>query len=217
VKLVFVRHGETRSNAEGRLQGHNDTELSAAGRAQVEKLARRFQDEAFRPTHLYSSPLRRASQTAEILARAWVVETVLWDDLMEYDVGIVSGMTWDEIADTHPEIDRELEQSRQSAGIRGAEPLAQRRARAQRVVDALISRHAPGDVVLVATHGGILQHILAALMGADRTWGMSVPNTAVFEFSIDLARWATGGEVKLSASFWRINRFNDATHLDPAQ
>ena len=74
MRLVFVRHGETYANAEERLQGRDDTELSPAGRAQAEKLSLRFEDEGFNPTHVYSSPLRRAAHTAEILTRRWPLE-----------------------------------------------------------------------------------------------------------------------------------------------
>ena len=122
--------------------------------------------------------------------------------------------TWDEIAVTHPAIDRELEKSRQLAGVEGAESLADRRARGQRVVDAALGRHSEDDVVVLVTHGGILQQIFAALVGTDRTWGMSIHNTGVYEFDIDLERWGIDGESLLSTAFWRITRFNDASHLD---
>ena len=214
MKLVFVRHAETTANAEGRLQGHADYELSPAGWDQAAKLHERLEQEGLSPTHAYSSPLKRCAQTADVLSRSWPVDITYWDDLKEYDVGIVSGMTWDEIAVRHPHIDREIEDSRQLAGVEGAEPLADRRARGQRVVDALLGRHADGDVVVVVTHGGILQQILAALMGTDRTWGMSIHNTAVYDFDIDLERWGRDGDGLLSTAFWRINRFNDASHLD---
>jgi broad specificity phosphatase PhoE len=142
------------------------------------------------------------------------VDVSYWDDLKEYDVGIVSGMTWDEITVRYPHIDRELQTSRQLAGVEGAESLADRRARGQRVVDALLGGHAQGDVVVIVTHGGILQQVLAALMGTDRTWGVSVHNTAVYDFDIDLERWGINGEGLFNTAFWRIIRFNDASHLD---
>ena len=214
MRLVFVRHAETTANAEGRLQGHADYELSPTGWAQAAKLHEHLEREGFRPTHAYSSPLKRCAQTAGVLGRSWPVEVTYWDDLKEYDVGIVSGMTWGEIAVTYPRIDRKLEDTRQLAGVEGAESLANRKARGQRVVDAVLGRHADGDVVAIVTHGGILQQILAALMGTDRTWGMSIHNTAVYDFDIDLERWGMNGEGLLSTAFWRINRFNDASHLD---
>ena len=214
MRLVFVRHGETHANAGERLQGRDDTELSPTGRGQVEKLSSRLEDEGFSPTHVYSSPLRRAAQTADILTRPWPVVAEPWDDLMEHDIGVVSGMTWEEIFEKYPQLDREREASRGLEGVEGAEPLAQRRARAHRVVDAVLERHDNGDVVLLVTHGGILQHLLAELLGTARTWGSWTPNTALFEFTIDLDRWSMDGDTLLSTAFWRIERFKDTAHLD---
>ncbi|GFR52441.1 hypothetical protein Agub_g15015 [Astrephomene gubernaculifera] len=64
--FVLVRHGETDWNAETRLQGHQDPPLNAVGVEQAEELAMVLQREAFHA--MYSSDLRRASQTAEIIA-----------------------------------------------------------------------------------------------------------------------------------------------------
>ena len=88
-----------------------------------------------------------------------------------------------------------------------------RRARAERVIEQLLDRHANDEVVLIFSHGGILQHLLSALMGTRRTWGVSVRNTAVFEFTLDLERWASDGDDLHSPTWWRIERFNDASHL----
>ena len=73
--------------------------------------------------------------------------------------------------------------------------------------------HDAGDTVVMVTHGGILQHILAVLLGTDRTWGTTVHNTGVFDFSIDKERWPLDGEHRLVGTYFRINRFNDASHL----
>ena len=66
----------------------------------------------------------------------------------------------------------------------------------------------------MVTHGGILQHILAALLGMDRTWGTHVRNTAVFDFTIDKSLWAPDRGARLVPVHHRINRFNDASHLE---
>ena len=62
MRLLLVRHGETDWNAAGRIQGCTDTPLNARGRAQALALAGRLRDE--RPQRLYTSPLRRARETA---------------------------------------------------------------------------------------------------------------------------------------------------------
>ncbi len=64
------------------------------------------------------------------------------------------------------------------------------------------------------THGGILTHIVAQLLGTDRLWSLDICNTAVFEFSIDADRWREDGQARTNMNLWHIVRFNDASHLD---
>ena len=214
MKLRLVRQGETTGNAEGRLQGHADFPLSDNGIQQALALANRMRCEQYVPTHTYSSPLRRTADTARIATAYLDTQIIYWDDLMEYDVGIVSGLTLEEIAIQHPQIDIELELSRQFSGVKESESLDARRRRATRVVDAIIGQHEQKDSVLVVSHGGFIQQVIAVLLGTTRTWGFSVWNTAVFDFSIDMLEWTGSEKTKISTEFFRIERFNDASHLD---
>ena len=214
MRLLFVRHAESTANAEHRYQGHANFPLSEAGRQQARRLADRFHAEGFVPTHAYTSPLARTSETAAILAGRWPLDVVDVDDLMEYDVGILSGLTADEASSKYPELDMEMARKNGLAGVEGVEPPEARQARAQRVVDRAVDAHGDADTVLMVTHGGILQHILAALLGTNRTWSTHVHNTAVFDFGIDKGRWELDGEARLVPGHHRINRFNDASHLD---
>jgi broad specificity phosphatase PhoE len=213
MKLVFVRHGESEGNAEGRLQGHAEFDLSEEGRSQSQRLRYRFQKEDFQPTHIYSSPQRRAAETARIVASSWSVPLVYWDDLKEYDVGIFTGMTWDEIGKKYPGVRQEFQKFRDWDIVEGAELMRSRRDRARRTIEAVAQHHANDDSVLMFTHGGILEYMVAALMGTERTWGISVPNTAVFTFTLDMERWSLDGDSLQNPFHYRIVCFNDASHL----
>ena len=98
--------------------------------------------------------------------------------------------------------------------VEGAETLKSRSNRAIRVIETLFARHANNDEVLVFSHGGILQYILAALIGTERVWGIPVHNTAVFSFTLALEHWRSGGSGLQNNFLWRIVHFNDASHLD---
>ena len=63
------------------------------------------------------------------------------------------------------------------------------------------------------THGGILQFMLATLMGTERTWEVPVRNTAVFDFTLDLERWPLYGGDLQNNFLWCVVHFNDASHL----
>ena len=214
MKLRIVRHAESTGNARGRWQGRDDTLLTDLGRAQAAKLGERFATEGYRPSHIYSSPLSRTLQTAQIASSAWDIPIVQVDDLMETDIGVFTGKTWQEIEEQMPEIAREFSVNRNLELIDGAETYTQRTDRAQRVVDLLTGEHTDDDSVLVFTHGGIISHIFAQLIGTDRMWGLGVRNTAVFEFTIAVERWQLDGHDRANTDLRRINLFNDASHLD---
>src|SRR5665647_1456916 len=64
--ITLVRHGETSWNALGKFQGCNDIELSNEGIQQAQYLSKRFVNNF---DHIYTSPLKRARQTAEIICQ----------------------------------------------------------------------------------------------------------------------------------------------------
>ncbi len=215
MRLILVRHGETTANAEGRIQGQTPAPafpLSAPGREQAEKLRVRFEQEGLEPTHVYASPLPRARETAEIVAVPWPVPIRFSDDLMEHDLGIVSGLTREEIPAKHPEIDFALESERKFPGVEGAESLEERRDRGRRVVETALRDHADGDVVVMFAHGGIIQNVVSAVLQTRQGWEIPVQNTAVFDFTIDPIAWTRDSDALLNNGF-RIDRFNDASHL----
>ncbi len=214
MNLILIRHAESTANSEGRWQGRADYPLSEAGRSQAGHLLARLEREEYTPTHIYSSPLSRVLETAQIASSNWELPIEQWDDLMEHDVGAFSGLTWAELEERFSETLREFNETRNFDVIEGAETLGEIRARARRVVDRLVRLHENEHRVLVFSHGGILTWVIAQLLGADRLWGISVRNTAIFEFSVDVDKWHMDGHIRTANNLWRIERFNDARHLD---
>ena len=99
--LLLARHGETDWNREQRFQGHADPPLNQTGRAQAVDLAVALAGEPL--AAVYSSPLRRALETAEIVAAAHGQEPVTVDALLEVDVGSWQGLTRAEIEERYPD------------------------------------------------------------------------------------------------------------------
>ena len=215
MRLVFVRHGETQANVEGRIQGQAEPPafpLTAQGRTQTEKLRDSFLEAGFEPTHMYTSPLQRTLETSEILSSPWPISATEWDDLKEYGFGEVTGLTWEEAIEKFPALDSGPRLDLVD-GAHGVETLADRRARAKRVVETALGEHPNDSTLLMVTHGGILQNIVAAALGSPRSWTISTANTGVFDFTIDADRWHEDGAARLDSSLWHINRFSDASHL----
>ena len=214
MNLIIVRHAESTGNAEDRLQGQDDFPLSERGRRQASRLRDRFESEGYVPTHIYSSPLSRTLETARIASAGWDLPITEWDDLMETDIGVFSGLTWDDVQARFPEMARLFAETRNMDVVEGAETFEQRTERGSRVVDRVMAEHTNDDRVLVFSHGGIMQYQIARVLGSKRVWGLSVRNTAMFEFTIDADGWQSDVQEIVNLNLWRINRFNDAGHLD---
>jgi len=98
--LLLARHGETDWNREGRWQGHADVALNDHGRAQARELATSLADQPI--DVIYSSDLKRAHETALIIAEKKRMPVSTDAGLREIDVGRWSGLTPDEIAHCFP-------------------------------------------------------------------------------------------------------------------
>jgi broad specificity phosphatase PhoE len=216
--VLMIRHAESLGNREYRIQGRMDYALSMQGIEQAHALGQALVTGAWKPTHIYTSSLQRTVHTAEILQDYWAtreatVNITLCCDLQEVKNGIVEGLTWAEVQTQHPDLAAALMASSEWVPIQGAESLKAARDRAQQFIQTITTQHQNEDRIWIVTHGGFLQYLVAALLGSDRTWGLNIPPTAVFEFELDLGRWNTTDQNRYNAMLWKICRFNDASHL----
>ena len=182
--ILLARHGETDWNREGRFQGWADPPLNATGRAQAVDLSVQLMAEEL--AAVYSSPLRRAYETAEVVAASRGLEPVTVDALREVDVGSWSGLSRTEIEQRFPEqYARWLDYGQ---GWEDGETYEQM---VDRVVEALqeLAEARDGERILAVTHGGPMR---AASAFADRVSYAEarrrspvVGNTAVLEFAVE--------------------------------
>lgn len=161
-RLFLIRHGRSTWNAAKRIQGQADPPLDGVGREQARRLADRLRGEEL--AVLYASPLRRAWETAEIIGKALGVPVMPDERLREYDVGDITGLTWEQIAERYPDVARHWAEEPESLEIPGEERSAPFRARVAAVFGEIASRHA-GEMVGVVAHGGTLGAYLGHLIG----------------------------------------------------
>ena len=100
MKLYIMRHGESYSNIGGKMVSSQDTELTPRGIAQTQA-AKDYINLNF--DYVFSSPLKRAKQTADIMAGDTTVK--IYDDLREMEVGLLEGMPFSEIEEKFPNAD----------------------------------------------------------------------------------------------------------------
>ena len=182
--ILLARHGETDWNREGRFQGWADPPLNATGCSQAVELSVELMAEDL--AAVYSSPLRRAYETAEVVAASRGLEPVTVDALREVDVGSWSGLTRAEIEQRFP--DQYARWLGYGQGWEDGETYEQM---AERVVRALLelAEERDGKRILAVTHGGPIR---AASAFADRVSYAEarrrspvVGNTAVLEFAVE--------------------------------
>lgn len=186
----LARHGETDWNRERRWQGHTDTALNAAGRAQAEQLAAAVERSAIARVH--SSDLSRARETAEIVARRLGLGPVATDpDLRERNFGVFEGLTFAECAEKLPEMwARYLLDRTRPEGAESDPALAERMIRG-------VSRAVEGDgIALLVTHGGAMRAYLRAVGVAASTDDFATPNGALIRVDLELQSgvWVARGE-----------------------
>lgn len=158
--ILLVRHGETDSNAEGRIQGQTNTPLNERGRAQAQALADELAGESI--AAVYSSDLDRARETAEILAGRLDLPVVVDPALRERNFGSWEGRTVDELEARWPGA-----WARWREGDEGEGDVEDHLALAARVRDAIhrLAAAHPGERILVVAHGGAMRVILTDAAG----------------------------------------------------
>jgi broad specificity phosphatase PhoE len=182
--IVLVRHGETDWNRERRFQGHADISLNEAGRRQAHVLADALAGEPFAAG--YTSPLRRAVETAEIVAARLDLSVDASEGLMEVDVGSWSGLTTAEVEQRFPDGFSTWAETR-AGGWTDGETYDELGARVVAELLEIAKRH-PGEHVLAVTHGGPIRSVLAAAAGLPFASGRAkigfVENCAVVRITI---------------------------------
>ena len=197
--IYVVRHGQTTFNAEGRMQGHLDSPLTALGIRQAEAMAdlldREIADKA--GWSIIASPLGRTRHTAQIIASRLGLSIEIEPRIIEVSFGSWDGWLRSDLRSQFPEIFNLPEWQVESPdgetydGLHG------------RIADWLGSLPPESERKLIAVcHGGSGRMIRGGYLGLDRTatWQQEVPQDAVFalaggrETRLDCTPVPTGGE-----------------------
>ena len=180
MRLLLIRHAESVGNRELRLQGQVEFPLTERGRRQAKELAASLAERQV--IAVYSSPIRRALDTAETIAGRLGLTVEVQTALQEYDFGKLSGLTWPEIREQRPQlIEQLLSDSAEYPdypGEEGREPFRQRVCEA---LWAISERHAGYKSVAVVTHAGPIGVFLLDVLqrGYHRPMPFTVDNASV--------------------------------------
>lgn len=198
MRLFLIRHARSTWNAARRIQGWADPPLDDVGREQAARLGDRLRRDP--PNVLYTSPLCRARQTAEIVGRTIGVPVELDERLKEHDMGDVTGLTREAFEERYPELVRCWREKPERFRFPGEEDVDAFRARVVEGFDEIVARHEDGAVAAV-THGGTLGAYLSSLLGLRSRF-------SPFRFSN-----ASLSVVEIGSGRTRVVLLNDTCHL----
>lgn len=165
MRQVLIRHGESVSNVEERVQGQADVDLSDLGHRQAAAVAVWCRENAAEVDEIWSSPLRRARDTAAAIAAATGLPLRIEDDLRELHAGIFQGHLWADLEERFPEEVARWRSGDIHYAIPGGESRSELSARGRAVLESLASRPVGG--MIVVAHGGLLTAALGSLVGRD--------------------------------------------------
>ncbi len=204
--LTLIRHAHPQAAITGVVAGpKGDTGLSDLGRQQAAALRDRLLALGFTTDVVLTSILPRAVETAQILAPALGEPEIEQDcDLCELHPGDADGIPWDEYRARYNVVPYETPDEPFAPG---GESLRELEQRATRALADVTARYPDGRVTIVS-HGGFISAVCQQLLGArlsePRGFLLSPAHTS-------MTTWSTSTERE---GLWRLERYNDAAHLE---
>ena len=201
-EIVLVRHGETKWNVEEVFRGRIDIELSKTGIRQAELLAEHLSHSKI--DAIYSSPLKRALRTAEMIATYHRLDVEIDSGLIDFNFGEWQGLTINEVKDKYKSLYAEWVENPHRVKIPGGESLNDVRSRASGLVGNIIAKY-EGTVVLVA-HRVVNKVLILGLLGLDNShfWNIKQDTCGITTFTYENGRFI-------------LTQHNDTSHLKPIQ
>ena len=186
--ITLVRHGETEWNVLRRLQGRQNSELTPYGLEQAEMTSEALKNLDF--DIIYTSDLKRAIITTEIINRYHNLEVKIDSALSERNFGVMEGLTREVLQDKFPEVYSGYMARKEDYQIPGGESLIEYTEKVRQSLQNIIRKY-KGKRILIITHGGVLDCIMRIIfnypMSAPRSF--SIYNASINRISVKDDEW----------------------------
>lgn len=198
-RVFLIRHGYTIWNHEFRYQGHTDIELSPEGIIQARDLCKRMRQEKL--SAIFSSDLKRAYQTARIIAEPHNLEVQIVPQLKEICFGVWEGLTYEDLQKKYPQELAIWLKTPHLLKIQDAETFAELRDRAVGSLYELVSKF-PAAQIAIVSHGGTIAALICGLLKEplEKMWQYKQKNAAL-------------NIIDISKKEATIRSINDTSHL----
>lgn len=184
INLIMVRHGEIPSNLNKVYAGMSDEELTVKGTRQAKEAVGKLKELNIRA--IYSSPVRRALQTAEIINEEIGVQLIVENAFREMKMGPWEGLSEYDIAGTYPEEWNVWQKRPDELVLPGRETLHELLARVLKGIQGIYKQGIEENIVII-THVAIIRIIL--LWHAEKSLGLyktvPVSNAEIFKICIE--------------------------------
>jgi broad specificity phosphatase PhoE len=199
-EIILVRHGETKWNVQEVFRGRIDVELNETGLRQAELLAQYLG--GLNIDAVYSSPLRRALKTAEIIAGYHKLKVEIAPGLIDFDFGKWQGLRLQEVKRRYKELYAEWLENPHRIKMPDGESLDKVRERVLTVVAEILAKY-EGTVVLVS-HRVVNKVLICALLGLDNShfWNIRQDVCGMTTFAYENERFI-------------LTKHNDTSYLRP--
>jgi broad specificity phosphatase PhoE len=196
--MFMVRHAESTWNPMKKIQGQRDPQLSAYGKKEAGLLAKRFKGLSFGA--VYTSPLKRAYQTAEIVVGK-KTPIIQEEGLNEISLGEWEGKTLRRIRKEYGEMFDRWAVRPTRIRVPGGEDFKSFVRRVKRTLSSIESAH-KGCNVLAVCHGGVISTYATVVLNLppDDVWCLTVKNASLTI-------------VEVGAELHKLITFNDVSHL----
>jgi probable phosphoglycerate mutase len=188
MKLLFVRHGETDWNKQEKIQGSTDTDLNETGLQQAQELGKELEKESNKIRKIYTSRLKRAKLTAEMIAQHIGATVIVLDGLEELDLGIWEGLSWTEVQARYPEEFAAFAANRRYTQIRDGESYQIMLDRLFAALGKVINERE--EEVLLVTHSAVIRGLMTYLAGVpfEDMMQFKIPNMSVYKVNSEEIR-----------------------------
>lgn len=180
MRLILLRHAETKANADNKYIGHSYSEYTEKGKKQIKNILRLLSKESF--DRVYSSPLPRALKLAEMISHQMNCELLIEESLKEMNFGIFEGKRYQEAEREYKDEWEKWTDDYINYRIPDGECYLDLHQRVTTFIDSL-----KGKSTLLLTHGGIIQTIITYLLDLDidDRWHFKIPPGGLVEIEYE--------------------------------
>ena len=200
-KILLTRHGHVDGIKPERFRGREPLDLTALGRAEAAALAQRIAD-AWRPTHIYTSPMGRCIETATAIAKTTGAAAKTCDDLNDLDYGAWQFKTFDDAKKQNPDLFAAWFAAPHLIRFPNGESLQDLVARVANALRMVLARH-PDETIVLVGHDSVNRALLTELLDLPLSAYWRIAQSPCCLNEIDIA----AGKIC-------VQRINETGHLE---